>query len=80
MARYFFHLHERETALQDLEGQECTSPEEAMRVAVVTARDIMVGEVRAGRLDLSWCISVTDGSAREFGRVAFRDAVVMGAL
>jgi hypothetical protein len=75
MARFFLHLHERDTMLEDWEGQECGSLQDAMELATETARDVMTGEVREGRLSLGWYISIVDGSSREVGRVHFRDAV-----
>ena len=80
MARYFFHLHEHTTILSDGEGQDCASLEEAMQVAIVAARDVMMGEVRLGRLDLGWYISIVDGAAEEVGRVAFQDAVMIARI
>jgi len=77
MARYFLHLHECGTILDDPEGQECASLEEATRVATINARDVMIGDMRTGRLCLGCYISITDGSAVELGRVYFRDAVVV---
>ena len=80
MARYFLHLHECGTVLKDLEGQECASLEAVRRVAVDNARDIMIGEVRHGRLCLGCFISVENEAAQEVDRVHFRDVVEVTGL
>jgi hypothetical protein len=77
MPRYFLHLHECGTVTEDLEGQECASLEEAVRVATASARDVMAGELLAGRLCLGCHISITGSSADELGRVNFDDAVTV---
>jgi hypothetical protein len=75
MARYFLHLHECGTVLRDLEGQECATLQEALHVALLSARDVMTWELRSGKLCLGCHISVADPSGHELGRVDFRDAV-----
>jgi hypothetical protein len=75
MARYYLHLHECGTVLEDLEGSECASLAEAVHVATVNARDVMMGEVRNGRLCLDCFISIADEKAQEVGRVLFHEAV-----
>lgn len=80
MARYFFHLHDDGTVLIDHEGQDCGSLEEAGRVAVANARDIMIGELRTGRLCLACFIAINDAADREVARVSFRDAVAISGL
>ena len=80
MVRYFFHLHECGRLTEDREGIECASREEAMDVALSSARDVMVGELRAGKLCLACYITITEGSNGEIGRVRFRDAVSVSGL
>jgi len=80
MNRYYLHLHECGTVLEDLEGYECASLQEATGLAIVNARDVMMGELRSGRLCLSCFISIKNGAAEEVGRVNFRDAVLVTGL
>ena len=75
MTRYFLHLHECGTVLEDLEGRECASLAEATRLAVENARDVMIGEVREGRLCLGCYILIANDAAQEVGRVRFSEAV-----
>lgn len=77
MRRYFFHLHECGAVLEDREGQACASLQDANRLAIENARDVMVGELRAGRLCLDCFIAITDASGAELARLPFRDAVVV---
>jgi hypothetical protein len=75
MSRYFFHLNENGRLLEDFEGLECASQEEALAVATKNARDVMVGDLREGRLCLDCFIAVADSSNRELARLSFREAV-----
>lgn len=77
MNRYFLHLHECGTVLEDLEGRECASLEEATTLAIENARDVMVGELRSGKLCLGCFISITNVAKEEVGRIRFRDAVML---
>jgi hypothetical protein len=76
MPRFYLHLHECGSVLEDFEGLECASAEHAAQLALTNARDVMMGDLRDGRLCLSSHISISDGT-REVGRVIFRDAVVI---
>jgi hypothetical protein len=77
MARYFLTLHECGTVLDDPDGQEWPSLEAVLSHAVVSARDVMMGEVRAGRLCLACFIVITDVEGKEVGRVNFAEAVTV---
>lgn len=72
-----FHLHERGTTLVDHQGLECAALPHAMEIAIAAARDIIVGEVRAGHLDMNRRIAITDASSQELGSVRFPDAVAI---
>lgn len=80
MARYFLHLHECGTVLEDLEGQECATLQDAVDAARISARDVMTWELRSGKLCLGCHISVADASGRELARVKFRDVVSITGL
>lgn len=77
MAHYFLHLHESEIVVEDCEGKDLASLQHAIELATETARDVMTGEVREGRLSLGWYIAIVNERAEEVGRVSFRDAVVV---
>jgi hypothetical protein len=49
--------------------------EDARAYAIATARDVMVGELRAGRLNLSWSILISGDSGHVIDRLSFADAV-----
>jgi hypothetical protein len=80
MDRYYLHLHECGTVLEDLEGRECASLQEVTDLAIENARDVMMGELRSGRLCLGCFISITNSAREEVGRVNFRDAVAITGL
>ena len=77
MPRFFFHLHECGCIISDPHGRELPSVEEALLEGIKGARDVMCGEVRAGRLCLNCLIVIEDNTGREVGRVPFRDAVTI---
>ena len=52
MARYFMHLRDGTGELLNPEGQEFASLAALREAVLVTARDLMVGDVRGGVLDL----------------------------
>lgn len=80
MARYFFHLHESDVVVCDDQGLELATLEDALHVAIVNARDIMMGELRSGRIDLNWFFVITQAdAAEEVARFYFRDAVAVFA-
>lgn len=53
MTRYFFDLAEHGDLIEDEEGVELPDISAARRRAFKEARSIMMGDVTAGRLDLS---------------------------
>jgi len=80
MGRYFFHLHDGDRLLEDHEGLECETPDTAEAFVVDTARDVMVGEIRAGRLNLGWYILISDAENATVRQVSFGDAVTVAGL
>jgi len=79
MARFFFHLHECGTVIEDEEGIE-RRPEEVREIAIQNARDVMCGELVQGRLCIGCCILVEDSNRQEVMRVPFKDAVTISGL
>ncbi|UYY76859.1 DUF6894 family protein [Sphingomonas sp. R1] len=77
MERFFFHLHDRVRLLEDNEGINCETLDEARMRAIATARDVMVGELRKGHLNLSWYILITDEQGNVAAHIPFREAVVV---
>lgn len=75
MGLYYFHLQDGRRLLEDHEGRECQSMEDARAYAIATARDVMVGELRAGRLNLTWSILINGDSGDLIDRFNFADAV-----
>ena len=71
----FFHLHECGTLLEDEEGIELPDLAAARRAAVQSARDIMSGEIAAGRLCLGCRIEVRDTQGVTVLELPFREAV-----
>lgn len=76
MARFYFHLH-NDTYVEDEEGRDCPSFEDARAIAVSEARVMASSSVREGHLDLSDAIAVTDERGQQVLFVRFGDAVVV---
>ena len=74
MPRFFFNIVDGRR-VNDEEGQDFPSLEEAKREAVASARSIMREAVWAGRLPLNEWIEIADASGEILTTVAFRDAV-----
>jgi hypothetical protein len=74
MGRFYFHICNGQGYLEDEEGQECADAEAARRVALASARDIMMSELRDGILNLSSFIEVQEEGGAAF-TVPFTDAV-----
>lgn len=77
MPHYFFHLRECGTVSEDEEGIDLRDLEAARHIAVKAARDVMSGEVRAGRLCLSCEIAITGPDGGDLMIVAFREAITL---
>ena len=75
MPRYFFHLREGALVTRDEEGRDLKNLQTARAVAVMSARDIMCGEVLLGRVSLGDAIEVEDESGRKLFDVPFSQAV-----
>lgn len=77
MERFFFHLHDRVRLLEDHEGINCATLDEARVRAIATARDVMVGELQRGHLNLAWYILITDKHGNIAAHIPFREAVIV---
>ncbi len=80
MDRFFFHLHDRVGLLEDHEGINCATLVEARARAIDTARDVMIGELRKGCLNLAWYILITDERGDVAAQVPFREAVTLSGV
>ena len=74
MPRYFFHLFNDETIL-DEEGAEVPNAAVALQSAARMARGMAAESVREGHLVLDHRIEVADESGETIGVVHFRDVV-----
>ena len=75
MARYFMHLRDGTDELLDPEGREFPSLA-ALRVAVLFAvRDLLIGDVRNGVMDLRFRIDAEDESGNIVHTMPFKHAL-----
>jgi hypothetical protein len=79
MPRYFLHLRDGHDVLLDEEGGEFTSVEQLRRAMVVTARDIIAGDVIRGVLNLDLAIVARTSSGEGVERLAFTDVLTVEA-
>ena len=78
--RVYFHLNECGVVVADEDGVELPDVATARQRALESVRDVMAGEVRAGRLCLSCRIDVQDADGQLLFSLPFRDALVISGL
>jgi hypothetical protein len=79
MARFYFNLFECGTLIPDDEGRECDASS-LRSIAIHEARDLMSGEVKAGRLCVGCRIDVLDEAGSLVLSVPFTDALEITGL
>jgi hypothetical protein len=62
--RYFFHLNERASVVEDEDGTAFVDDASACEAGVRAARDVLAGAVMEGRLPLDHVITVSDHEGR----------------
>ena len=75
MARYFMHLRDGTEQILDPEGLEFATIEQVRKAVLVSARDLMTGDVREGVIDLRFRIDVEDESGEIVYTLPFKHAV-----
>jgi hypothetical protein len=78
MAKFYFHLHDGDGWTHDTEGSECQSVELARYKAMAAVRDLICGDVMAGRpIVLSDRVAVDDHRGDEVASVTFGEAITV---
>jgi hypothetical protein len=75
MARYFMHLRDGTEELLDPDGREFPSLAALRDAVLVTARDLLTGDVRDGVLDLRFRIDAEDEAGTIVHTLPFKHAV-----
>lgn len=75
MARYFMHLRDGTEQILDPEGLEFPTIEALRKAVLVSARDLMTGDVREGVIDLRFRIDVEDEAGEIIYSLPFKHAV-----
>ena len=75
MARYFMHLRDGTEQILDPEGIEFSNLEAVRKAVLVSARDLMTGDIREGVLDLRFRIDVEDDGGEIVYSLPFKHAV-----
>ena len=75
MARYFMHLRDGTEQLLDPEGLEFPTIEALRKAVLVSARDLMTGDVREGVIDLRFRIDAEDEDGVIVYTLPFKHAV-----
>jgi hypothetical protein len=74
MPRFFMHLVDGSDVLLDPDGVDLAA-EAVARCALVQARDCMAGDVKDGRLDLTYSIEVRDAGGELVHTLPFARAI-----
>jgi hypothetical protein len=80
MARYHFHLHECGTIIRDEEGLEKPDLESVRQEALMSARELLCGEMMRGKLCLSCHIEIQDEAGEVVYVMPFKEAVAITGL
>lgn len=80
MPRFYFHLEMCGRVYPDEEGRSFPDLEHARASAVLDARDLMAGEVKAGRLCFACRIDIADEQGAVVLTLPFREAVELSGL
>ena len=75
MPRYFMHLRDGSEELLDPEGVECDSLDALRKSVLVTARDLMAGDIHEGVLDFRFRIDAETTDGEIVYSLAFKHAV-----
>ena len=75
MARYFMHLRDGTEQILDPEGLEFPTIEAVRKAVLVSARDLMTGDVREGVIDLRFRIDVETEDGEIVYTLPFKHAV-----
>lgn len=75
MPLYFFHICNGSGFTEDEEGCTLADNDDARRVAILSARDVMSNDVRDGQLDLASFIEVEDEQRKLLFTLTFAEAV-----
>ena len=75
MARYFMHLRDGTEQILDPEGLEFATIEAVRKAALVSARDLMTGDIREGVIDLRFRIDVETEDGDIVYTLPFKHAV-----
>lgn len=75
MPRFFMHICNGTGFIEDVEGVDLPDALAARQRALAAARDVMVGDIRDGTLDLSSFIEVEDEAHKLVFTLTFADAV-----
>lgn len=75
MARYFMHLRDGTEQILDPEGLEFATIEAVRKAVLVSARDLMTGDIREGVIDLRFRIDVEDDAGDIVYTLPFKHAV-----
>jgi hypothetical protein len=64
MGRFYFHLREGDTFIPDDEGQDLPDVSDALREAMLTARDVLAEAIIAGKDEVPDAVVIADEAGR----------------
>ena len=78
MVRFYFHFRNGDEFVEDEEGLFLADAASARACAITMLRDVLAGDVLAGKLDSAATIEIQNGDHDAVGAVALVDALVIG--
>lgn len=78
LTRYFFHIRDGDVLIEDPDGSDFVSVEEARAEAILSARDLLAERLRSGGVLDGQTIEITDLNGTVVAIVPLRDAINNG--
>jgi hypothetical protein len=75
MARYFLHLRDGNDEILDPEGSEFADLDALRKAVLVSARDLIAGDVREGVIDFRFRIEAENEAGEVIYSLPFKNAV-----
>jgi hypothetical protein len=75
MRRYFFHLRRGQTLIQDEEGGDFGTFDQAMVEAVIAAKELVINSIRTGQRIDGDCVEIWLEGGGRVGEIRLRDVI-----
>jgi hypothetical protein len=78
MTQYFFHIRDGDALIEDPDGEDYQSVEEARSEAILSARDLLAARLKSGEILDGQTIEITTADGDIVAIVPLKDAINNG--